>query len=182
MLVLLSSLTRRLQTAAIFFQRRIFCGLSGCCTGSGNSFSHAHVRAASCLQTLSQCQIRKGQVVGSNKHLFFPAQASQTTDPLSECLLSQNAQACATQGLGPNYRKEGKPELTTDWASWVNVNVNRGGIFDTLTGMQRRMEIWVWGCADKAVHWFMKTYKLWHVLLLHRHCETSFWHDTIQEQ
>lgn len=40
-------LTRRLQTAAIFFQRRIFCGLSGCCT----SFFARSLATASVLHT-----------------------------------------------------------------------------------------------------------------------------------
>lgn len=64
MLVLVSLLTRRLQTAAIFFQR-IFYGfhrpflllrwlLSSRLTG--RSPGNAHVEAASCLQTLSQCR------------------------------------------------------------------------------------------------------------------------------
>lgn len=64
MLVLLSLLTRRLQTAAIFFQR-IFCGLHRLfwllcrilsSRLSGSSLGRAHVEVASCLQTLSQCR------------------------------------------------------------------------------------------------------------------------------
>lgn len=155
MLVLQSLLTRRLQTAAIFFQR-IFCGLRTpfwllrrllSSRLSGRGLDRAHVEAASCLQSLSQCRAcvksERGQVVGSSRQLFFPAHASQTTNPLSACLLSQNAQAYPTQGLGPNYKKEGKPELATDWASWVNVNGNHKRIFYTLRVMQQRLEIYV---------------------------------------
>lgn len=108
-------------------------------------------------------------------HLFFLAQGSQTANPLSECLLSQRAQAEPTQVLGPNYRKNGKPELATDWASWVNVNATTEGYFILRHGCNRdredgrfRME------QTKALRLLKNTYKLWHVLLFLRHCETSY--------
>lgn len=44
---------------------------------------------------------QRGQVAGSNRQLFFPARAFQTANPFSGRLLSQNAQAHPTQGLGP---------------------------------------------------------------------------------
>lgn len=39
---------------------------------------------------------------------FFPVQASQTTNLLSEHLLSQNAWVYPTQGPGPNYKRREK--------------------------------------------------------------------------
>lgn len=69
-------------------------------------------RPASLRQTPDK--IKAGQTAGSSVHLFILAQGSQTANPVSECLLSQRAQAEPTQVLGPNYRKEGKPELATD--------------------------------------------------------------------
>lgn len=100
-------------------------GSPGRCRLSQRIFSTAsqlqalqrHTRPASLRQTPSvqgTGRIKVGQTPGSNMHLFFLAQGSQTANPLSECLLGQRAQAEPTQVLGPNYRKEGKPELATD--------------------------------------------------------------------
>lgn len=47
--------------------------------------ARAHTEAASCVQTVTvqcMCQIRDRQVAGSGAELFFPAQPSQTANPL----------------------------------------------------------------------------------------------------
>lgn len=119
--------------------------------------------------------IKAGQTPGSNTHSFFLAQGSQTANPLSECLLSQRAQAEPTQVLGPNYRKEGKPELATDWASWVNVNATTEWYFILRHGRNRDQEDGRFGMEQtKALRLLKNTYKLWHVLLFLRHCETPY--------
>lgn len=161
-------------------------GAPGRCRLSQRIFSTAsqlqalqwHARPASLRRTPSVQRmggIKVGQTAASNVHLFILAQGSQTANPLSECLLSQRAQAEPTQVLGPNYRKEGKPELATDWASWVNVNATTEGYFILWHGCNRDRKSGRFGMEQtKALRLLKNTYKLWHVLLFLRYCETLY--------
>lgn len=54
------------------------------------------IPSAHLVTVYGMCQIREGQAAGFNRQLFFPAQASQTTNPLSECL-SQPEGMCRTR-------------------------------------------------------------------------------------
>lgn len=141
--LLLSLLTRRLQTAALIFQRISCRGLSGCFFSAQlqalwQSAPPVRILRLHPVCKLSQCSAcvksETGKLLALVQSCSFQPSLPKPQIPFSEYLLSQNAWAHPTHGLLPNYwETEKKKELATKWTSWVNVIYNNQRDIWTLT-------------------------------------------------
>lgn len=146
MLVPLSLLSRRLQTAAIFFQAFLVvaqasnlhalwqkprpCTCQGCILSARSVTVYGHVSKS-----------ERGKLLAPIHSCSFQPRLPKPQIP------SQSVFSARMHGLTPHKasglitKGREKPELATDWASWVNVNGNHRGIFYTLRGMQHRLGV-----------------------------------------
>lgn len=168
----------------------IFCGIPGCCTGSQGLralWQLPRLRTCPCcipvllhlsrrracvnLERASCWQERNVHAIPTQapqNHKSSPFKVPFTTRMCSLLLHGE-------PGLFVKKKKKWreKPELATDWASWVNVHGNRKkDLWDS-----EREHRWLWGRADNALRRFMNAYELWHVCLFYsRGSFTLWWH------
>lgn len=160
--------------------KRIFCGIPGCYTGSpglGALWQLPQLRTCLCripvplhLSRSRACvNLERASCWQERNVHAIPTQAPQNhkSSPFKVPFTTRMSSLLLHGELGLLTKKKKKlrekPELATDWASWVNVHGNR------------KKDLWyserehhrLWGHADNALRCFMNAYELWHGCLFY---------------